>query len=639
MLLQKIRDRATSWIAYIIVGLLVVSFAIWGIGSYVSEPGQRNVAEVGDVPISQREFQQTYQQQRSRLQNMFGDRFDPTLFDDDQLKRNALQQLINEQLLMQVAQSEGLRVGDQQLQQAILSHPAFQRDGAFDPELYQRALRSQGYSDVMFEESLRSSLVTQQLQEGITASSLVTPEEMDRYAELMTQQRELEYAVLPLSKYKEQVTVDEAAIEGYFQEHQDQFMNPEQVKLEYLELTLEDMAEEVSIGEDEVQAAYEQQLNRYTQPEERGASHILVSLSDDADAAAVDKARARAQEIYDAIEAGTKTFQQTFEEFQEGDVEGVEVQELGAITKGMLEPEFENALYTLETTGDVSAPVQTSFGFHIVRLDNVVDEKVKGLDEVRDELIRELRLSQLEDDFYELAETLSNLSYENPDSLEPAARELDLQVLETQWVTRSSQEGITAFPNVLEAAFSEDVLSNGLNSDAIEVEPNHVIVIRAKEYQEATPKTLDQAREAIVQQLRDTRAREAMNKEAEDLRARAAAGEDLRSLGETFGLEIETTGAVGRNDNEVDRALLEEAFRLPAPAEGEVTTGTAALTNGDRAVVVVKNVVAGNKEHYPEAERKSLAQRLTQQAGAVQFQGLLDSLRSQTKIVIYDDRL
>jgi peptidyl-prolyl cis-trans isomerase D len=305
----------------------------------------------------------------------------------------------------------------------------------------------------------------------------------------------------------------------------------------------------------------------------------------------------------------------------------------------MLEPEFENALYTLETTGDVSAPVQTSFGFHIVRLDNVVDEKVKGLDEVRDELIRELRLSQLEDDFYELAETLSNLSYENPDSLEPAARELDLQVLETQWVTRSSQEGITAFPNVLEAAFSEDVLSNGLNSDAIEVEPNHVIVIRAKEYQEATPKTLDQAREAIVQQLRDTRAREAMNKEAEDLRARAAAGEDLRSLGETFGLEIETTGAVGRNDTEVDRGLLAEAFRLPAPAEGEVTTGTAALTNGDRAVVVVKNVVAGNKERYPEAERKSLAQRLTQQAGAVQFQGLLDSLRSQTKIVIYDDRL
>ncbi|MEZ5584687.1 MAG: SurA N-terminal domain-containing protein [Candidatus Competibacteraceae bacterium] len=638
-MLQTIRDRATGWIAYTIVGFLIVPFALWGINSYFDGGAALNVAEVNGIEISQQEFQRAYQQQRQRLQNLFGNNFDPAVFDETRLKQQTLQQLVDEKLILQAAQEQGLRVGDQQLRQAILSAAAFRQEGAFNSELYKRVLSLQGYSEVTFEESLRSSLASEQLQNGIVSSVPVAPQELDQLISLLSEKRTLQTVTLPYSRYLEQTKVDDDAIETYFQENKDRFMEPERVQLHYLDISVNQLAKTIEVNDDELQALYQEQIANYTQPEQRSASHILITASAEATPDELDQARAQANDIYAAIAAGRKTFQQTLDEFQAAAIEGVEVGELGTITPDMLDPAFDSALYALQAVGDVSEPVQTPFGFHIIRLDGITAERVKPFAEVRDDLAKQYRQQQAESRFYDLAQTLTDLSYEHPDSLEPAAQALGLTLQESDWFNRQGGEGIAAYPPVVAAAYSEEVKERGLNSEPLEVEPNHVVVVRMKDHQEAAPRTLEQVRDDIIEQLRNQQARQAIEAAADELLKRAEQGESLAGLADAFDAALQTDQTISRTDTAPDNAIVRTVFDLPKPAESQPSLGTAALANGDRALVAVSRVDPGKVEEYPEEERKALAQQLTRQRGTAQFQSLVESLRQQADIVTYNDRL
>jgi len=638
-MLQTIRDRATGWIAYTIVGFLIVPFALWGVNSYFDGGAALNVAEVNGTEISQQEFQRAYQQQRQRLQNLFGSNFDPAAFDETRLQQQVLQQLVDERLILQAAEEQGLRVGDQQLRQAILSSSAFQQEGVFNGALYRRVLSLQGYSEISFEESLRSSLASEQLQNGIVSSAPVTPQELDQLIRLLSEKRTLQTVKLPFSRYLEQTNVDDAAVEAYFEENKDRFMEPERVQLHYLDISVEQLAETIEVNEDELQALYQEQIENYTQPEERSASHILITASADATLEKLDQARAQANDIYAAIAAGSKTFQQTLEEFQAAEIEGVEVGELGTITPNMLDPAFDSALYALRAVGDISEPVQTPFGFHIIRLDGMTAERVKPFAEVQDDIAKQFRQQQAESRFYDLAQTLTDLSYEHPDSLEPAAQALGLTPQESDWFNRQGGEGIAAYPEVVTAAFGEDVLERGLNSEPLEVEPNHVIVMRLKEHQEATPRTLAQVRDDIFEQLRNQQAQQAIEATANELLERAEQGESLSELADAFDAELQAEQTISRTDTTPDSAIVRAAFDLPTPTDSQPSLGTAVLADGDRALVAVSRVESGKVEEYPEEERQALAQQLTRQRGTAQFQSMVESLRQQADIVTYNDRL
>jgi len=637
-MLQTIRDRATGWIAYVIVGLLVVPFALWGVNQYFSEPAPVDAAEVGGDKIPLREFQQAYLQQRARLQNMLGEQFDPDLFGEAGLKQRVLQQLVHERILSQTARQQGLRISDQQLQQAILAYDVFHEDGVFDAERYQRWLRAQGYSEVGFEEDLRASLATEQFQRGITGSAFVTAQQVDEYLKLLNQQREIEYLVLPLESYLAQTTVTDEAIEKYYQENTERFMDPEQVRLQYLELTTAQLAEDIPVDGAQLRALYEEQLDKYRQPEERSASHLLIRLPKDANADAIAQARNKAQEIHAAITAGTQTFQQALEEIQATEDPNVEAGELGVITAGMMEPAFESALFALEQVDDISQPTQTSFGFHIIRLDELTPEQVKSFADVKENVAREYRLSQAEGRFYDVAETLSNLVYEQPDSLAPAAETLGLEIQESPWFSRQGGEGIAAYPAVTAAAFRPEVLAERLNSEPLELEPGHVVVVRLLEHRTATPRSLEAVRDEISEQLRNQQAEVLAQTELDTLAERVRQGETLAALAEEFGAELKTPGLIGRSEADIDSAVRTEAFRLPRPADDKPTVGTATLPNGDRALLLVKRIEPGETT-TAEAERTMLRQRLAEQAGMAEFQGLLDGLRQQTRVITYNDRL
>jgi peptidyl-prolyl cis-trans isomerase D len=640
MLLQKIRDHAQGWFAYTIVGLLTIPFAVWGINYYFEGGGPLDAAVVGDSTISLQEYQRAYQQQRQRLQAMLGDNLDPALLEGPRLKQDVLRQLIDERVLNELARDQRLRVGDQQLREALLALPVFQQSGGFNKELYERLLRNQGYTVAVFEEGLRLSLATEQLRDGIVASALATPAELDNIIALLKQQREIEYLTLPLAQYVAKATVEENAIQDYFEKNPERFIHPEQVQIQFLELKLADLAGQITVSEDELKSAYETQIDRYGRPEERSASHILVKLASDATPEQVAQAETQAQQIAEEVRSGVKSFDQALEAVKTDATGQLEGGELGLITKGMFDsPAFESALYALEKVGDVSEPVRMPSGFHLIRLDQITPAELKPFEEVRESIAQELRQQQAENRFYEITQNLANLGYEHPDSLEPAAKTLDAPIQESDWFTRQGGEGITRQAKVIDSAFSDDVLKRGLNSEPLELEPGHVVLLRVKEHKEATPRTLEESRDEIVKTLREQQGREALAKDIETLKARAVQGEHLQTLAQEFGGEFKDVGLVSRDAPSVDSAVLAAAFRLPQPETGEVALGSATLANGDQAVLEVLEVKPGQLDAVSEDERKALAQQLAQQAGAGQFEGLLDSVRDKTKIVAYSDRL
>ncbi|MFZ4789573.1 MAG: SurA N-terminal domain-containing protein [Candidatus Competibacteraceae bacterium] len=640
MFLQKIRDRTQGWFAYTIIGLLIIPFAVWGINYYFEGGGPMNAAVVGDSAISTQEFQRAYQQQRQRMQAMLGNKADPALLDGPRLKQQVLQQLVEERVLNQLTREQGLRISDRQLHDVIVALPVFQQNGGFDKELYGRWLRNQGYVAATFEESFRQGKATEQLREGVAGSALFPPVELDRLIALLKQQRALQYTVLALEKYVARATVEDAKILEYFEKHNDRFINPEQAQVQFIELKLAQLAEEVTVSEEDLKTAYQDQIAKFGQPEERAASHLLVKLPLNPGPAEVEQAQARAKQIADELHAGTKSFDQALQEVKTDASGALEGGELGVIGKGMFDsPAFENALFVLEKPGDVSDPVRMPSGFHIIRLDKITPAQVKLFEEVRETVAKELRQQQAENRFYEITQNLANLSYEHPDSLELAAKALNAPIQDSEWFNRKGGAGIAANPKLIEVAFGEDVLKRGVNSEPIELAPGHVVAIRIKEHREATPRSLEEAREDIVKSLREQQARETLAKDAETLKARAAKGEHLQILARELGGDYKNVGLVTRDAPTVDRAVLTTAFRLPQPEAGQVALGSTALANGDQVVLEVAQVVPGQKDALSEEERKSIAQQLTQQAGTGQFERLVDSVRAKSKVVTYGDRL
>ena len=637
-MLQKIRDRAQGWFAYTIVGLLTVPFAVWGINYYFEGGGPMDAAKVGDSKISLQEYQRAYQQQRQRLQSMMGDQLDAALLEGAGLKQDVLRQMVSERVLTQLVSQQKMRVGDTQLRQALLSLPVFQQSGGFSKEMYERLLRSQGYSVSGFEEGLRQSLATEQLQNGVTASALMTAAEIEKLLALFKQQREIYFLTLPVAQYAQQAQPDAAAMQEYFTKNQQSFVNPERVRVQFVELKLADVAAPIVISDEQIKTAYEAQQDKYGRPEERSASHLLIPLAASATPEQVAAAQTRAQELAAALHSGAKTFEQAM---QDAKADGsMESGDLGVINKGMFgDAALENALFALEKVGDISAPVRMPSGFHIVRLDRIAPAALKPLAEVREEIAKELRQQQAENHFYEITQTLANLGYEHPDTLETAAQKLGVPLQESAWFTRQGGEGVTKQAKVLESAFSDEVLKRGLNSEPLELEAGQVVMLRVKEHEEATPRSFDEARDEVEKLLRQRQGQEALERDLATIQQRAAKGEHLQSLAKEFHAPFKHLGLVERDAKDVDSALLAAAFRLPQPGAEQISLGSSALANGDQAVLAVVRAVPGAADAVSAAERQQLTQQLAQQAGTGDFARLLESVQSKTKIVLYSDRL
>jgi len=629
-MLQTIRERAQGWIAWAIVILISVPFALWGIQSYLGVGSEPVVASVNGVQITERDLDRQFQETRIRLREQLGAAYRPEMFDDKQMRAQVLDRMIRDTLLLQVSEEMGLRASDQELRTAIVSNPSFQREGRFDNATYERALELQGLRPLQFEDSLRQRIVGTQLARAVTSSALVTAAELSEAVRLQQQKRKVSFVRVPKSAFVSGDPIPDEDVLAYYDQNQERFKTPERVKVQYLVLDASMLNVAEKPGEEDLRQVYESEVERFRKPERRQVSHILISVPADADAATEEKAKDRLSEIRARVERG-EDFAEVAKTSSEDPGSAGQGGDLGLIEEGLMDPAFDQAAFALEE-GAISEPVRSQFGYHLIRVTKIEPAAVKPFEDVRDQLEEEAAKRGAEGAFFDWAERLANLAYENPDTLAPAAEALELELKTSDWIDRRGGEGLLANPKVVGAAFSDDVLKEGLNSELIEPEPNvlQAIVLRVVEHEEASTKPLDQVREEIVSTLRDQRAAEAAQSAADGMVKQLESGTALKDIAGKY--EVTQSGLVARDAPDVPPGVLNLAFTLPRPGQGAASFGSQALENGDAAVVVVSEIVDGSSAELDQAAVKQERDKIRQTVGRTYYDELLTDLEARAQI-------
>lgn len=631
-MLLAIRERVMGIVGWVLLGILAVAFAFFGLNSYLGDNATAYAVSVNGVEISLGAAQRAYQNSLSRLQTRMGESFDLASIDEDALRKMALEELINEQLLLQEVDAEGFAISKEQLASRISSVDAFKQDDAFSSARYESILRNQGLSPSEFEWRLSREMLTQQLLTGILQTAEATPDMAGKIYRLQAQQRRFRYLTFPVSIYQDKVTVSDAEIESHYRENSRSFMSPERIKLQYVELIADDLEVDIEVDDETLQALYDEQLENYVTGEQRQARHILVSIPPDSDKEAVEKLRIEAQLILERLEKG-----EAFSEIakNESDDPGSKASggDLGFFGKGVMAPEFEEAVFTLDK-GERSTIVQTTFGFHIIEVTGIKPEIVTPFEDVRDELVRDYLAEARDDLFYEYSDLLANAAFENPDSLDSAASELDLEISTSEWLTRGGGPGIGTYPEIIAAAFQRDVLESGNNSEPVEVADNHQVVIRLLEHEPAEARPLDAVRDEITRKLHERKVREMARSEGEQLLQELRAGASLDELTANRELEVADSGLINRASREPEIQLVQQAYRMPKPADGAASVAGIALGNGDYVVISLEDIQDGVFEGQSETDRTYVTREISAIQGRSEAAALVGALKASAVIII-----
>lgn len=626
-MLQRMRDNAQSWVAKVIVGVIVLIFALTGWES-ISRFGSndQNAAEVNGTTITKFELEQAVALQRrqlvQQLQQM-NDNFDPGMIDDALLRQSVLDGLIERAVLVEGARDFDLRVSEAMIDRLILSTPDFQVDGEFDANRFDIVIRNMGLGSRMaFRDLVRQELLLAQLRNAFEATAFATQAERLQLARLEEQTRD--FAAIELPIQREEVTVTEEEIETYYTANAEQFMTEEQVVLEAVTLSRDDFFEQVEVDEQALRALYEREVGNLT--EQRRASHILVEVTDDvSEEQALETITAAKQRLEEG-----EDFAKLVEEVSDDIGTAANAGDLGYTVQGSFDPAFDEALFALEQ-GEVSEPVRTSFGYHLIKLTDVAAPELPSLDSMRAGLEEELKAEQVERRYVEASRELANLAYESPDLVEPA-RALDLQVETIGPVGREGGEGIAANPRLMAAAFDEEVLQDGLNSQLLELDADTSVVIRVKEHMRAKQRPLDEVSADIADTLEFQKAVDQTREQAAELVKALETGDiQPEAVAEQLDASWNNHEAINRSNNELPQTLLRDVFALPRPADGEPVYGHARQPDGSQWIVELRGVAT--PESLQAAAESELYQRyISGQSGAQDFTALQQSLKERAEI-------
>lgn len=620
-MLERIREGSQSlWVKVFLV-LIALTFALAGIGGYIANQPEPAVALVNGEEITQVEFDRAVENERARQQQQMGDFYDQLARDPrftQQLRNRVVNELVSQKLLEQAAKAQGLRVSAEQVKAAIRDIPSFKVAGQFDNDLYLTTLRSLGYTPDGFAQVVRRDLVTQQFVQGIVSSEFVLPSEVDATQQLIGQTRSGKYAEIAIADYIAQVEVDEAAVEAWYNENIQRFAVPEKVKLAYVLVDAGSIAENIDIAEEDIQAYYEGNMSEYSTAPQYRFSHILIETNDDAAAA-----KAEAESLLTELESGAD-----FAEVAKANSDDVFSGELGGdldfIEKGTMDADFEEAAFALENVGDMTGVVETSFGYHIIKLTDIKEGSVTPLADVRAEIVAELQDERVKQRYYELQQQVAELTFEVPDTFAPVAEELGLQVVETELFSRNNAPAPLDSPAVLEPVFNGQLIGEQLNSELIEISDTESVVVRVVGHEPATTQSLDEVRADVTEQVRSERAQVLAEERAAEIVAKLQADE-------ATGVDFTALDNVARQAPGHPRAVVQKLFNLAAPAEGTVTAETANLSNGNVAVVALTAVTAGSVD---EAQTAQLQDQLVNGYMQESYQAVVQALRADAEIEI-----
>jgi peptidyl-prolyl cis-trans isomerase D len=524
-----------------ILALITLPFAFFGVDYYVNRGDRvQSVATVGGDKISQQEFDDLLRDQQQRMRQALGANFDPSMLESPEVRYALVDQLVNQRLLEQRARAGRFRVSDTQLQQFIAGLPPFQEDGKFSADKYRMVLSAQGMSPLMFEQRVRGELVLSPLQDPIVNGSIAAQTSVQRYLALLEQKRDVAVASVPAEPFEKSVKIDDAEVKAFYDKNPTAFQTPEVAKIEYLLLNQDAIASQVKVDPAELRQAYDANAKQYTTNEERQASHILVSVKPDASDAEKAAARQKALTLLDKARAKPDAFAELAKANSQDTGSAAQGGDLGSFARGAMVKPFEDAVFAAKV-GDIVGPVQTDFGYHVIKVTGVTPAHVQSFDEVKPRIEADVRRQKAAQKFASLADQFQNLVYEQADSLAGAAKALDLKVEATQYMTRAQVQAI-ALGNAkfVDALFSPESVQSKRNTEAIEVAPNTLMAGRIVDYRKAAPRPFAEVQDEIRQQLVRKAASELAQKAGREKLALLAQGKE-REAGVAFGKPVTLT--------------------------------------------------------------------------------------------------
>lgn len=614
----------------IIMALIVLPFAFFGIDSYFRAGSSGDsVATVGDYKISQNEFAMALRERQDMLQRMSGGRVDAAMLDSNELRFSVIDNLVQQRLLMQRAGRAGMTITDSQIRDVVSGVDAFRENGAFSYARYEELLKAQGMTPLFFEQRMRQDLIVDHATHAYTASAFVSRTEAAMLQRISDQQREISHFALTAERYIPQVKLEADAAKKYYDSHQDEFRVPEQVRIEFVTLAADALLAQMQPSAADVRKAYDENQKRFEVKEARQASHILITPEAGGSADNKKKAKAKADELYAELKKNPKAFAELARKNSQDPGSAANGGDLGFFERGAMVKPFEDAVFAMKA-GEISPPVESEFGYHIIRLDAVRGGKGKTFEEARPEIEAELKKQMAGRKFGELAETFSNTLFEQSDSLKAAADLIKVAPQKSGWIARAGADNaLLSNQKLLQAVFSEDVLKNKRNTEAIEVAPGVLVGARVAEYKPTTIQPFDQISGALVKKLT---LQQAGQLAAQEGRAK------LEALKQGKDAQINWSAPLlaGRGDPKgMPGEVLRQAFRVDV-SKMPAYAGTESSGGGYTLVRVSKvQEAAGDAKD----KQNAIAQTLRQVAGQTELAAYLASLKQKSEVKIRKDQI
>ena len=621
-------------VVYAVLGFIILTFAFFGVDAYFRGGGGANdVATVGDSSISVQEFGRSMRQAQDRMRQTAQQKPELNAYlNSPEFRRAVLDEMIQRRVLLQYAAKSDMVVSPNELRSVIGSVQAFYDDkGKFSPERYEQLLRAQNLTPADFERQVEQDLVLGRIRDSIGGSAFMPEKVVDRLVRLRGQEREVSQLLISPTQFRNAVKISDEDAQKYFDDNKSLFRLPERARLAYLVLTPDVAAANVKISDEELRNRYQERINEFTTPEERRASHILISVPADADAQKQAEAKAKAEKIYKELEASPGRFAELAKANSDDPGSAENGGDLGFFQRGFMVKEFEDAAFSLPK-GEISAPVKTQYGYHIIRVDDIKPAKTTPFEQVRDQILKQLRESKIQQAYAQAAQQFNDLVYTDYDSLKPAADALNLTIQKSDWVSPTSGGGnpLLNNPKLLEAVFSTDSLEKHHNTEAIEVQPNTLVAARVVEHSPAADMDFKDVKSDIVEFLKSQHAIEMARKEGEATLEKLKKGEQVK------GLDWSKAGMVSMKNL---HGLHPEGARAVFSVEATNLPSYAGLSIDDGRYVIYRISKIKKVDSVSPDELKTASTQLTQIAQQEEYTSFLKSMRDRVKIKVREDKV
>lgn len=629
--MQQFRNLLKGWMGKVLLVIFILPFAFFGIEGIFSGNSKQDIAiEVNGVEISKVEVSRAIQNQRQNLKAQMGGNIDDSFLTDDMLSPGVVENLIQRELVKQALEADGLTVAPELVKSYVRSMPQFQDEsGEFSNERLEVALVQANYTKLKLYSVVQESMVMEQLQAGVGASAFITEAELENMVKLSNQKRDVAYAKLDVAPLKKEVEISDDELQQYFEENKAQYRTEEKVKLNYIALGVEDFASAVEVSEADIQAAYEDYMASQKDLERRKASHILVEINDDR---TKEEALARIEEAKAKLDGGSQ-FESLTESFSDDIATAANGGDLDFAGRGVYDPAFEEALFSLKEVNQVSDIVETEFGYHLIKLTAIEAQEIAPLAEIEAKLTAEVKNRLAQEELDAALDELNRLAYESGD-LQVISEQFSTPIKTTDLFARNGGSGIAADNVVVQAAFSDPVLQEGLNSDVLELADGKLAVVHLNQHEEARDRDFSEVKAQISSALELDKAKQVAKDKAQEIVDKIRSGESTDTLAEQYGLTWKKVEQATRQSSDLSRSVINTAFTMAKPLEGKPQVEIASQPNGDQEIVILSKVEEGDfaMEGAELIQAKSAASdRLANE----DFQNYVASLRESAEVTIY----